>query len=125
VAAVPRRLFLPEAPKHEVSQSAPAALEDGVTLPPIDVTLMMLRALDLTGTERVLEIGCGTGYQAALLCASCPRSHFARNQRHTREARGGHPRTPRLRERARHPRGRQQRLGAACPVPGNRRGRRS
>ncbi len=28
---------------------------------------MMLRALDLDGTERVLDIGCGSGYQAALL----------------------------------------------------------
>jgi protein-L-isoaspartate(D-aspartate) O-methyltransferase len=67
VAAVPRRLFLPECPKRNVSQHTPIELAGAVTLPPVDVTLMMLRALDLTGNERVLEIGCGTGYQAALL----------------------------------------------------------
>jgi len=36
-------------------------------MPPVNVVVMMLRALELDGTERVLEIGAGSGYQAALL----------------------------------------------------------
>jgi len=67
VTAVPRRLFLPGGRECDVSHRVPAELEGDLTLPPVDVTLMMLRALDLTGNERVLQIGCGTGYQAALL----------------------------------------------------------
>jgi protein-L-isoaspartate(D-aspartate) O-methyltransferase len=67
VSAVPRRLFLPKEAAGDISFRVPVVEGKGVTLPPVDVTLMMLRALDLTGEERVLEIGCGTGYQAALL----------------------------------------------------------
>jgi len=37
-------------------------------LPPESLVRMMLSALDLTGGERVLELGSITGYETALLC---------------------------------------------------------
>jgi protein-L-isoaspartate(D-aspartate) O-methyltransferase len=42
-------------------------LGEGRMIPPVDVAARMLRALDLQGSERVLDIGGGSGYVAALL----------------------------------------------------------
>lgn len=53
-------------------KDAAVALGDGRTLPPASLVATMLRALELRGTERVLEVGTGSGYQAGLL------SHLAR-----------------------------------------------
>lgn len=65
--AVPRHLFVPE-------QSVEAAYEDralpighGQTISQPTVVAIMSQALELHGTERVLEIGTGSGYQAAIL----------------------------------------------------------
>ncbi|MFZ5896088.1 MAG: protein-L-isoaspartate O-methyltransferase family protein [Myxococcota bacterium] len=62
---VPRGLFF----THEgpLSDDQPAPLGNGRTIPPVDVVAMMIRALELTGSERVLDVGGGSGYQAALL----------------------------------------------------------
>src|SRR5690606_11767850 len=35
------------------------------------IVALMTQALQLTGTERVLEIGTGSGYQTAILCRLC------------------------------------------------------
>lgn len=63
---LPRRLFLP-AEAATVSDDQPAPLGNGRFVPPVDVVALMLEALDLQGSERVLDIGSGSGYQAALL----------------------------------------------------------
>jgi protein-L-isoaspartate(D-aspartate) O-methyltransferase len=63
----PRRLFLPAGVSDNVSNDEPVRLGEGSTIPPIRIVTMMLGALELDGTERVLDIGCGSGYQAALL----------------------------------------------------------
>ncbi|HEX6273868.1 MAG TPA: protein-L-isoaspartate O-methyltransferase [Polyangiaceae bacterium] len=64
---VPRHLFFPVGIDREIANHEPIPLGRGRVIPPVDVVAMMLRALELDGTERVLEIGGGSGYQAALL----------------------------------------------------------
>jgi protein-L-isoaspartate(D-aspartate) O-methyltransferase len=66
---LPRRLFVPSCAGADVPDSEAVSLGEHRILPPTDVVGMMLRALHLEGNERVLEIGCGSGYQAALLGA--------------------------------------------------------
>jgi protein-L-isoaspartate(D-aspartate) O-methyltransferase len=65
--AVPRHLFVPEAPLEEAYADAPAPIGHGQTISQPSVVAIMTSALALTGSERVLEIGTGSGYQAAVL----------------------------------------------------------
>ena len=73
VEAVPRELFIPQAlRKHAYENvSLPIALDQTISQP--YVVARMTEALQLSGCERVLEIGCGSGYQAAILTFLCRR----------------------------------------------------
>ena len=70
---VPRELFVPtELSQHAYENaSLPIALEQTISQPYI--VARMTAALELTGRERVLEIGTGSGYQAAILSFLCRR----------------------------------------------------
>ncbi|MDG4647794.1 protein-L-isoaspartate O-methyltransferase [Roseibacterium sp. SDUM158017] len=67
VEAVPRETFLPAHLAHAASSDAPLEIAMGHVAPPPGVVAEMIEALDLRGGEKVLEIGAGTGYPAALL----------------------------------------------------------
>jgi len=71
--AVPRELFVPAALRQHAYENAslPIALDQTISQP--YVVARMTEALRLTGRERVLEIGCGSGYQAAILTFLCRR----------------------------------------------------
>ena len=71
--AVPRELFVPAALRQHAYENAslPIALDQTISQP--YVVARMTEALQLTGRERVLEIGCGSGYQAAILTFLCRR----------------------------------------------------
>ena len=64
---VPRELFVPPALRDHAYENAslPIAMEQTISQPYI--VARMTAALQLTGRERVLEIGTGSGYQAAIL----------------------------------------------------------
>ena len=70
---VPRELFVPTALNQHAYENAslPIALEQTISQPYI--VARMTAALELTGRERVLEIGTGSGYQAAILSFLCRR----------------------------------------------------
>ena len=70
---VPRELFVPTALRQHAYENAslPIALDQTISQP--YVVARMTEALQLTGRERVLEIGCGSGYQAAILTFLCRR----------------------------------------------------
>ena len=70
---VPRELFVPTALSQHAYENAslPIALEQTISQPYI--VARMTAALELTGRERVLEIGTGIGYQAAILSFLCRR----------------------------------------------------
>ena len=73
IEAVPRELFVPAALRQHAYENAslPIALDQTISQP--YVVARMTEALQLTGRERVLEIGCGSGYQAAILTFLCRR----------------------------------------------------
>ena len=70
---VPRELFVPTALSQHAYENAslPIALDQTISQPYI--VARMTAALELTGRERVLEIGTGSGYQAAILSFLCRR----------------------------------------------------
>ena len=70
---IPRELFVPESLRLHAYENAslPIALDQTISQP--YVVARMTEALELTGRERVLEIGTGSGYQAAILTLLCRR----------------------------------------------------
>lgn len=66
-AAVPRHLLVPEALRDQAYKETPIPIGEGQTISAPAVVAAMTMALELEGHERVLEIGTGSGYQAAIL----------------------------------------------------------
>jgi protein-L-isoaspartate(D-aspartate) O-methyltransferase len=67
VAETPRHLFVPEAVRHRAYEDAALPIGAGQTISRPFTQARYLEALRLTGRERVLEVGTGSGYQAAVL----------------------------------------------------------
>jgi protein-L-isoaspartate(D-aspartate) O-methyltransferase len=68
-AETPRHLFVPPAVRHRAYEDSALPIGNGQTISQPFMQARYLEALRLTGTERVLEIGTGSGYQTALLGA--------------------------------------------------------
>jgi protein-L-isoaspartate(D-aspartate) O-methyltransferase len=66
---VPRELFVPENSKHLAYSDSPLPIAGGQTISQPYIVAYMVEALALDGSERVLEIGAGSGYAAAVLGA--------------------------------------------------------
>ena len=64
---VPRELFVPRAYQQAAYEDRPLPIDLGQTISQPLIIAMMTEALELKGQERVLEIGTGSGYQAAIL----------------------------------------------------------
>ncbi len=64
---VERHRFVPDKYKAEAYDDEPLPIEAGQTISQPYVVALMTQYLNLTGKERVLEIGTGSGYQAAIL----------------------------------------------------------
>lgn len=65
--AVPRDRFVPETYRSEATANHPLPIGHGQTISQPYVVAYMTEALDLRPGDRVLEIGTGSGYQAAIL----------------------------------------------------------
>jgi protein-L-isoaspartate(D-aspartate) O-methyltransferase len=65
--AVPRHLFVPEPLRPFAYEDRPLPIGEGQTISQPYVVAYMSELLELQGTEKVLEIGTGSGYQAAVL----------------------------------------------------------
>jgi protein-L-isoaspartate(D-aspartate) O-methyltransferase len=63
----PRHLFVPTGVRHRAYEDAPLPIGSGQTISQPSVHARYLQELKLTGRERVLEIGTGSGYQTVLL----------------------------------------------------------
>jgi protein-L-isoaspartate(D-aspartate) O-methyltransferase len=64
---VPRELFVPEKLRDRAYDDAALPIGDGQTISQPYMVARICEALSLTGVERVLDVGTGSGYQAAVL----------------------------------------------------------
>jgi len=69
---VPRHRFVPPAYRRQAYADHPLPIGEGQTISQPYVVALMTEALELRGEERVLEIGTGSGYQAAVLSEIVP-----------------------------------------------------
>ena len=64
---VPRHLFMPEPVRYTAYDDMAMSIGEGQTISQPYMVAVMTELLELTGAEKVLEIGTGSGYQAAIL----------------------------------------------------------
>ena len=70
---VPRHLFVPSAQRHSAYEDGPFPIGYGQTISQPYMVALMTQQLRLTPDSRVLEIGTGSGYQAAVLAELAAR----------------------------------------------------
>jgi protein-L-isoaspartate(D-aspartate) O-methyltransferase len=68
---VPRHLFVADHLRYEAYDDNPLPIGEGQTISQPYMVAIMTELLDLEGDEKVLEIGTGSGYQAAVLSRLC------------------------------------------------------
>lgn len=67
MSKVPRHLFLEESLRSQAYEDHALPIAEKQTISQPYIVALMTEALELKGTEKVLEIGTGSGYQAAIL----------------------------------------------------------
>jgi len=71
MAQVPRHLFVVEELQGRAYDDIPLPIGEGQTISQPYMVALMVEALGLKGKEQVLEIGTGSGYEAAVLAGLC------------------------------------------------------
>lgn len=79
--AVPRERFVPDELRHLAYHNIPLAIGHGQTISQPSMVARMTMALTLRGDERVLEVGAGSGYQAAIIAEMLPYGHVVAVER--------------------------------------------
>jgi protein-L-isoaspartate(D-aspartate) O-methyltransferase len=69
IKTVPRHCFVPERLKHRAYSDGPLPIGHGQTISQPYIVAVMSELLDIKPGQRVLEVGTGSGYQAAILAA--------------------------------------------------------
>ena len=67
MARIPRERFVPPEQQHFAYEDRPLPIGLDQTISQPFIIALMTEALELTGSEKVLEVGTGSGYQAAIL----------------------------------------------------------
>jgi protein-L-isoaspartate(D-aspartate) O-methyltransferase len=75
MAAVPRELFVPEALRAQAYEDGALPIGAGQTVSQPYVVALICQGLALQGDERVLDVGTGSGYQAAVLAELASEVH--------------------------------------------------
>ncbi len=85
--AVPRHLFVPEGQRHDAYSDGALRIGQGQTISQPYIVALMSDLLRLHGDETVLEVGTGSGYQAAVLAHLAAQVHsIERHERLSKEA---------------------------------------
>lgn len=72
---VPRHRFVPEASRFAAYEDTPLPIGFGQTISQPYIVALMTASLELEGDEHVLEVGTGSGYQAAVLACLAREIH--------------------------------------------------
>ncbi len=75
LAEVPRHEFVPPGQAHLAYEDRPLSIGCGQTISQPYIVALMTDLLGLTGDEVVLEVGTGSGYQAAILAKLAKKVH--------------------------------------------------
>src|SRR5215471_3900991 len=75
MAVVPREEFVPEAERERAYRDAALPIGSDQTISQPFMVALICEALALRGAERVLDVGTGSGYQAAVLAALAREVH--------------------------------------------------
>ena len=67
MSGIPREKFVPPEVHHQAYEDKPLPIGCGQTISQPYIIALMTEALELTGREKVLELGTGSGYQTAIL----------------------------------------------------------
>jgi len=70
---IPRHLFIDPRFSGEAYEDYPLPIEEGQTISQPYIVALMTQCLELKGHEKVLEVGTGSGYQAAVLAELADR----------------------------------------------------
>lgn len=81
IERVPREAFVPETFRDQAYANTALPIGHGVTISEPRVVALMTQALELDGHAKVLEIGTGSGYQAAVLSHLCRRVYTIERNR--------------------------------------------
>ena len=81
IETVPRERFVPEALRAQAYDNLPLPIKQGQTISQPYVVAFMTEMLELGEKMKVLEIGTGSGYQAAVLAQICRRIYTIERHR--------------------------------------------
>ena len=95
---VPRELFLPEGQRGRAYDDAAVPIGGGQTMSQPYIVAKMSELLSLDGDERVLDVGTGSGYHAAVLAELADEVRVDRAGARARRARPREPGLRRLRD---------------------------
>jgi len=73
MSRVPRESFVPEEHYYAAYDDRPLSIGFGQTISQPFIVALMIQALELKGDEKVLELGAGSGYEAAVLAKLAKR----------------------------------------------------
>ena len=96
---VPRERFVDESMRERAYEDSPLPIGYGQTISQPYMVARMCELAELRGDEAVLEIGAGSGYQAAVLGQLARQVYAVELQARARRARGQAARDARLRQR--------------------------
>ena len=80
MGAVPRERFVPSRQRRRAYDDGPLPVGEGQTISQPYIVAVMIEAARVSSTDRVLEIGAGSGYGAAVL--SCVAAEVVSVERH-------------------------------------------
>ena len=79
--SIPRERFVPHALSHKAFEDTALPIAGGQTISQPFIVAYMTQALDVGPRHKVLEIGTGSGYQAAVLARLCRRVYTVERRR--------------------------------------------
>lgn len=73
IADIPREKFIPQAFRSQAYENAALPIDSGQTISQPYIVAYMSECLQITKQHKILEVGTGSGYQAAILAKLCRR----------------------------------------------------